>query len=475
MHHFYHIPLGEVYQVEVDNDHPYNIYAGLQDHEIWKGPVNSWSGSVGIEDWLLVGLWDGMYAKVAPDNNRWLYFTSQFGKHHRVDQLLGERVDITPKASAGEPFYRFTWTAPIALSPHQADTIYAGAQMLLKSENKGDTWAKISPDLTDNDPLKIAGQGHMMFCTITTISESPLKKGVIWVGTDDGKIHVTDNNGQNWRNLTAALCAAGALEHTWVSRVIASFHHADKAYVCKSGYREDDFKAYVFRTANQGRNWENISGDLPGYPVSVICESRENPDLLFIGNDIGVYYTLDCGKHWVPLKNNMPPVPVRDLLIHPREKDLVVGTYGRGVWVTHMAPLEEISSSLSAKNFHLFKIIDTPVNNSSPRAWWGNYHMTGDNHLVTPNQTPGFKLFYYKKPGLNTKLTLKVFKNSPSAGEEIPLSQDAGYGFLYWLPADKQPGEYRFELSDGIEKQTQTATLKPTIHFPIGFRYEDRG
>jgi len=468
MFHLYQIPLGEVYDVEVDTAEPYNIYAGLQDHESWKGPSNGWSGSVGIEDWVIVGMWDGMYTQVNPRNNRWLYFTTQFGKHHRVDQLRGERVEITPQAPEGKPFYRYTWTTPLVLSPHNGDILYTGGQMLLRSLDRGDTWEEISPDLTTNDPEKIAGQGHIMFCTITTISESPLKPGVIWVGTDDGRVHLTRNHGATWEEMTQRIARAGGPAHTWVSRVAASAHDAGTAYVAKSGYREDVFRPFLFRTRDFGATWEDISSNLPRAPVSVVAEDGINPDLLFAGTDKGVYVTLDGGGHWIPLRNNMPPVPVRDLLVHPRERDLVVGSYGRGVWVTHVGPLEELTPQVLERDFHLFDILPRPVDNRSPRSRWGNYHMTGDNHLRTVNQRPGLHVYYYLKEKREKPLVLRVENLEGTLLQELKTVTEPGIHRLAWRPRDRKPGTYRFVLTDGTREEVKKGVLKPAPLWSIG-------
>ena len=467
MLHFYHIPLGEIYDVEVDDAEPYNIYAGLQDHESWKGPSNTWSGSVGPENWVISGMWDGMYTSVNPENNRWLYFTTQFGAHHRVDQLRGERYEIAPQAPEGKPSYRYTWQTPIVLSPHNGDIVYTGGQMLLRSLDRGETWEELSPDLTTNDPVKIAGQGHIMFCTITTISESPLKPGVIWVGTDDGRVHLTQDHGAGWVELTQKLVAAGAPKDTWVGRVAASNHSPGTAYVVKSGYREDVFKPFVYRTRDFGDTWDDIGSGLPDAPTSVIWEDRVNPDLLFVGTDIGVYFTIDGGAHWIPLKNNMPTVPVRDLLVHPREKDLVVGSYGRGVWVTNVGPLQELTPEVLGKDFHLFDIVSKPIIYTSERARWGNYHMTGDNHLRTPNERGGLPIFYYIKEKRRSPLTLKILDIDGKTAAELKTRTNPGIHKLIWSARRAEPGTYRLVLTDGATEIAKKGVLKPRLLWPL--------
>lgn len=468
MQFFYHIPLGEVYDVEVDDDEPYNIYVGYQDHESWKGPVNGWSGSVGPEDWVISGMWDGMTTQVNSKDNRWLYFTTQFGKHHRVDQFKGERTEIMPRAPEGKPFYRYTWTTPIRISPHNGDILYTGGQMLLRSLDRGDNWQEISPDLTTNDPVKIAGEGHIMFCTITTICESPLKAGLIWVGTDDGRVWITRDHGARWEEMTDRIAEKGGPKQTWVSCVFASNHEAGVAYVTKSGYAEDVFKPFIFRTHDFGQTWENIAANLPDAPVWVVDEDAVNPSLLFAGTDQGVYVTLDSGKQWVSLQNNMPPVRVRDLLVHPREKDLVVGTFGRGVWVTDVGPLQEMTPDVLAKGFHLFEIVPKPVDNESQRSSWGNYHLTGDNHIRTPNEKPGLHIFYYLRNKQAEPLTLVVEDLERKTLAKIKTSTEPGLHRITWNSPEQKPGTYRFILTDGNNNEEKKGILKPRPYWPMG-------
>ncbi len=465
--HYYNIPLGEIYDIETDNSEPYNIYAGLQDHETWKAPVNGWSGSVGIEDWVITGMWDGMYTSVDPKDNRWLYFTTQFGKHHRVDQERGERTEITPENIKGKAPYRYTWTTPIVLSPHDSKIVYTGGQMVLRSMNRGISWEEISPDLTLNDPEKIAGKGHIMYCTITTISESPLRKGMIWAGTDDGKIHVTDNNGLAWKDRTPNLARSGAPSDKWVSRIVPSSHKAYRAYLTKSGYREDDFKAYIYRTDNMGRTWHDISGDIPDSPVSIIVEDKRNKLLLFAGTDTGVFFTINGGKNWIRLKNNMPPVPIRDIVVHEKTSDLIAGTYGRGIWVTNISPLQELSEKILRKKTFLFDIIPGYVMTASQRSWWGNFHMTGDNHLRTENEKPGLKVFYYTGKDQVNAPELQIFDNEGKQLQKIQLSKTRGIHKIIWNSPGRKPGIFKFILISGKKKILKTGELKPAILWPL--------
>lgn len=467
MKHYYNIPLGEIYMVEVDDEEPYNIYIGLQDHEVWKSPVNSWSGQNSIKDWNIVGMWDGMHTKVDHENNRWLYFTTQFGKHHRVDQLTGERVSIAPTPPEGEGPYRYTWNTPIMLSPHNSSILYAGAHKLLRSFDRGNNWEQISPDLTKNDKIKIAGTGHIMYCTITSMDESPLKPGLIWVGTDDGKVHVTKNHGADWDELTTNIEKTGVPHERWVARIIASKHDVATAYLIHNGFRNDDFTPYVLKTTDYGKTWESISSNLPDYPVNVIVEDAKNSDLLFIGNDHGVYYSLEGGKKWEQMKANIPPVVVRDLVVHPRENDLVVGTYGRAAWVGDISPLQQMTDEVTESEFHLFDIEPKPQKNFSQQANWGNYHMTGSNHIRTRNEPNGLEIWFYFKENGQGKADLAITDLNDKQVFSGEMAVNAGIKKIFWNTMDAEPGIYKVALTYNGKTISKKGTVKQRLIWPV--------
>jgi photosystem II stability/assembly factor-like uncharacterized protein len=391
--YFPNMGVGEVYAIGVDMDDPYNVYGGLQDHDSWKGPSNGPTGRISLENWVTVGPGDGMYNVVDPTDSRWVYNTRELNQMGRMDQKTGVRTNIAPARAAGQPRLRYNWIAPIALSPHNPQIVYAGAQVLFRSLNRGDSWEEISPDLTTNDPEKIGR--NVPYCTITSIAESPLKPGIIWVGTDDGKVQLTLNHGGAWSDITPALTAAGAPADRWVSRVFASPHDAATALVSKSGFRNDDFAPYLYKTTDSGKTWTAIKGNLPNAPINVVVQDRKNQDLLIVGNDVGVFVSVDGGVRWTPLKANLPAVAVHDLTIHPRENDLVVGTYGRAFWTGDITPLQELSAALVDKPAHLFDI--------EPRARYGfsaqgmNYHLFGDKYLEVPNEPDALVINYYLK------------------------------------------------------------------------------
>ena len=450
--HLANLPLGEIYALTVDMENPYNIYAGLQDHESWRGPSNGWSGSVGLEDWTTVGVGDGMYNQVDPTDSRWLYNTQEFGRHARLDQKTRARKTIAPTRPQGTPMLRFNWVAPLRLSPHDPKTLYAGAQVLFRSRDRGETWQEISPDLTTGDPAKISPPGAaIQHCTITTIAESPAQAGVIWVGTDDGKAQVTKDAGGSWIDVTRALAQAGGPEDAWVTRVFASHHNAGTAYVAKSRHRQDDFRPFLYKTTDFGASWTPIHANLPTRPINVVLEDNLNADLLFVGNDMGVYVSLDGGKHWSALKGNMPVVAAHDLVVHPREGDLVVGTYGRGVWVTDITPLREMQAALQSADAYFFAIQPKAARREGAL---GNYRLYGDRLTVTPNEPNGLTFAYYLKESVEEKVTLTVTDASGKTVRTLDGTAKAGLNRVV------------LNLSDSGQ-QFGGGGLRPSVGVPI--------
>ena len=386
--------VGEVYAIGVDMDDPYNVYGGLQDHDSWKGPSNGRTGRISLEDWVTVGPGDGMYNVIDPTDSRWAYNTRELNAMGRMDQKTGVRTEITPgRAGSGTPPLRYNWIAPIAMSPFNPQVIYAGSQFLHRSLDRGDHWEKISPDLTTNDPAKT--HNNVPFCTLTTISESPLTAGLIWVGTDDGKVWVTKNHGGNWTDLTQAMSLAGAPVDRWVSRVFASPHDAGTAFVSKNGFRNDDFTPYLYKTTDYGKTWTSIKANLPTGAINVVVQDRKNRNLLFVGTDMGVFVSIDGAANWVRFKSNLPTVAVHDLLIHPRENDLVLGTYGRGFWVGDISPLQDLAADTFSKSAYLFDIEPKPHYGFSEQGM--NFRLFGNKYIEVPNEFDGMTINYFVK------------------------------------------------------------------------------
>ena len=443
-HHFYNIPLGEFYAIGVDMQDPYNIYGGMQDHDSWKGPSNGWAGEISLSDWVTIGGGDGMYNCIDPTDGRWLYNNREMGSMWRMDQKLGTQTPITPRREPGKEPPRFNWTPPIHLSPHNPAIVYTGAQVLFRSLDRGDHWAEISPDLTTNEKSKQSGAGFISYCTMTTISESPVKPGVIWVGTDDGKVQVTMDGGATWKDRTAKVAASGGPENFWVSRVLASPHDAGTAFVAKTGLRFDDYRACLYQTKDYGETWTATNANLPDKPIHVVIQDRKNANLLFIGTEQGVYVTIDGGGKWLPFKQNMPWVKVTDLVIHPRENDLVVGTYGRGLFVTDITPLQELNADVLGQDVFLFAV--------EPRVQRvtggiGNYQLLGDSHLFTPNEPNAVVINYYLREKAKGKIGLSIRDPYGKVLRELPGKTEAGLNTVLWdmRPQRAQSQVPRFE------------------------------
>lgn len=463
--HHPNLPIGEIYGLDVDMEDPYNVYAGLQDHESWKGPSNGPGGKVTQDDWVTTGTQDGMYNRVDRSDSRWLFNSFQFGGQHRVDQRLHTKTAIQPRAAEGRPPYRFNWITPLAVSVHDPATIYTGAQFLLRSRDRGDHWEEISPDLTTADAARIAATGpSIRFCTITTISESPKTPGVLWVGTDDGRIQVSEDSGGSWRDVTAAVARAGGPMETWTSRVFASPYDARVAYVTKSGYRSDDFEPYVFKTADSGRTFTRITGGLPRRPVNVIVQDDRNPLLLFAGTDGGLFASINDGEDWRPFSGNMPRVAVHDLVIQPRERDLVVGTYGRGIWLTDIAPLEELNQALLETPVHLFAVKPRPRLSDED---WGNYELYGDRYVTTENERNALVVAYWLgDEASSAQIVVRDSRGDLVRTLEGPRTK--GLQRVWWDMTDKDgkrtpAGEYEVELRAGWASMRVRAAIREKI------------
>ena len=436
--HAYNIPLGEFYAVGLDMEDPYNIYGGLQDHDSWKGPSNGWAGEISLTDWVTVGEGDGMYNCVDPTDSRWVYNNREMGTTWRYDQKTSIQTPITPRRPAGAPRLRFNWTPPVALSPHNSAIVYTGAQVVFRSLDRGDHWQEISPDLTTNEDAKQHGEGNINYCTLTTLAESPVTPGVIWAGSDDGKVQVTKDGGATWLDRTAKLAAAGGPANFWVSRVFPSPHAAGTAFVAKTGWRLDDYRVSIHKTTDFGETWTSIAGNLPaGRPINVVIQDRKNPDLLFVGTEWGVDVTLDGGTSWLPFKAGLPSVKVTDLVIHPRENDLVVATYGRGLYVVDISPLQEMTAGVLEEDVHLF---DIEPRTQRVTAALGNYQLLGDSHLLTPNEPNAFAINYYLKAKIDSPVKVTVSGPEGDVLVESEGKGEAGINTVSWDMRPRRPG-----------------------------------
>lgn len=360
-----HMALAEVYQVGFDMRSPYYVYCGLQDNGVWGGP-SATLDTQGIvnADWFMVGYGDGFYAQVDPDDHNVIYANSQMNGLYRYDMRIEKSRTIRPMASLKNPPYRFNWNSPIHISPHDSKIVYTGGNYLFKTRDGGHSWEIISPDLSTDDPEKQKDSGGPItsdntgaeiHCTIITISESPVKAGVIWCGTDDGNVQITQDGGQTWTNVVKNI--KGLPSNTWCSRIEASHFDAGTAYAAFDGHRHDDYGTYLYKTVDQGQTWTSLKGNLPFGWIHVVREDPVNPNLLYVGMEFGIYASLDGGKTWFTLQNNLPTVAVRDIAVHPRENDLIIGTHGRGIWILdHIEPLQEMSPEVFQTDVHMFRI-----------------------------------------------------------------------------------------------------------------------
>jgi hypothetical protein len=420
--HWYHpdnLPLAQFYAVGFDMEFPYNVYGGLQDNGSVKGPSTKRNGStILLEDWRSVGGGDGMYNEVDPTDSRWLYNESQFGPLTRIDQLTGERKSIAFR----ERGLRFNWNAPIVISPHNSDVIYHGSNKLLMSPFRGEKWEVISPDLTTADSAKIIGTGNIQYCTITTISESPVAAGIIWVGTDDGNVQLTKDGGKTWTLLNKKIKGNPGY---WVSRVEASHFDPGTAYVTYTGYRRDDFRPFIYKTTDYGESWTSLASNLPDEPINVIREDLVNKNLLFVGTEMAVYVSIDGGKVWTKMIGDMPTNAVHDMKIHPREKELIVATHGRGIFITDISPLQEISAKMMEKDAYLFAI--------NPMVQWvalGNAHSSYINYWGE-SKPIGVMVKYYLKNDVAEEVKIKIYQGDRLLNE-LKGEKSAGLNQVLW-------------------------------------------
>lgn len=411
-----HLPLSQWYRVAVDMAHPYNIYGGLQDNGSWAGPNQTYRAE-GIlnEDWVRWGGGDGFLSLVDTTNNRILYSESQYLGLLRSDIVTGQVKDIRPNQPEGfigdrrnwttwpdltNPAQRLgnamppgNWDGPYIISPHEPSTLYAGLNELFKSTDRGDSWRSLG-DLTtrtDRRTLEIMGQkpdsfvlslddGIPYWPTITAVAESEFTPGVLYVGTDDGQVQVTRDDGRTWANVTAKV--PGLPQMAWINGIHPSKHRDGRLWLVANDYRNDDYANYVWRSDDHGSTWTSVVGDLPADRVArTLREDPRNPDVLYLGTEFGVFWSWNGGTNWVELRSGLPTVAVNDLLVHPRDNDLVLATHNRGIWILDQAnALQEMNAQVAAKASHLFSVEPAEqVRYREERAHTGNMIFEGAN------------------------------------------------------------------------------------------------
>lgn len=359
--------VGQFYDINVDMEEPYNVYGGFQDNGVWMGPSNYQASlrwhSTGKYPWKSIYGGDGMQTEIDFRDNETVYTGSQFGNYVRTNTRTGERKRITPSHKLGERPYRWNWETPIYLSRHNQDILYMGSNKFHRSLNQGDEFETLSEDLT-----KGGVKGNVSYGTLTTIIESDVKFGLIYVGSDDGLIHVSRDGGFSWKNISENLP-----KNMWVSSIYPSRFKESRVYLSLNGYRWDNFEPMIYVSEDYGLNWSRIGNELPNEPVNVIIEDNRNEGLVYVGTDHGVYASLDYGNNFHPFINGLSGAPVHDLVLHPRENDLVVGTHGRSVYIADMTYLQQIDQNILNKNLHVFKVNNLKYSNSwGNRNWYGN-------------------------------------------------------------------------------------------------------
>ena len=385
---FRNLPLGQFYEIGVDMRDPYHVCGGLQDNGSWCAPSDTWSDQgIRTRDWYNVGSGDGFFTVMHPSNPRLMLAESQGGNLTRVDLVTGERARIRPSGRPGEdgemPELRWNWNTPVLLSGHDENTVYAGSNVLFRSTDLGQTFEAVSGDLTwavDRDTLEIMGvpggaaqmsrnDGQSSYRNLTAIAESPLDPAVLYTGSDDGRVHVTRDGGATWVDVTGRI--GGVPRFTYVTRIVASAASAGRVYAAFDGHRSDDFAPYVLVSDDFGQAWRPVIRGLPRTSVNALAEHPDNPDLLFLGNEVGLYVSADAGENWVAMRANLPTVPVDDIEIHPRDKDLVLGTHGRGIWILDdVTPLARFDPGVVGSTAFLFPVRRaTSYNEHRPQGW----------------------------------------------------------------------------------------------------------
>ena len=423
--------VGQFYAINVDYQKPYNVYGGLQDNGVWMGPhnaaVNKRWNMTGQYPWKGILGGDGMEIQIDNRNPNIVFTGYQFGFYSRLDLDSGKRKSIKPSHELGESPYRFNWQTPILLSPHNQDVLYLGSNFLHKSTDQGDNWENISEDLTNGGK-----KGNVPYGTITTISESPIKEGVIYVGSDDGLIHVTKNGGKTWRNISGNLP-----KELWVSNVFASNHDEKIVYLSLDGYRWDNFSPYLFKSKNYGKTWESISSNLPDSPINVVIEDNVNEDILYIGNDHGVYISLDQGKTWEPFSNGLTSAAVHDLVIQEDEQHLLVGTHGRSIYLADISLIQNHAIDNQQADIKIFDIKDISFSER-----WGTKRSTDINYF-----DPNLKFSIFSK--MNKDVSLQIINTNKDILFEESISLDTGFNFInYNLSVSED-----IKLDFGVESQ----------------------
>lgn len=456
------LPIGQFYHVSYDMKWPYNVYGGLQDNSTWFGPSRR-SGGVGGRHWQSLSPGDGFWSFVDPRDDDVVYDEIQGGNLFRTRKSTLERKDIRPSPGIGEPKYRFNWNTPIHLSRAAPGTMYYGAQFLFRTRDMGESWERISPDLTTNDPkrqrqdqsggLTLDNSTAENNATIFAISESPKNPRVIWVGTDDGHVQVTRDGGKTWTNVVKNV--EGVAPNSWVSSIEAGLADEATAYVTFDAHMDGDMKPYVYRTRDFGATWQPLAlADLRGY-AHVVKEDPVNSNLLFVGTEFGLFISIDGGQRWAQFTAGLPNVAVRDLAIHPRDHDLIVATHGRGLFVVDdLTPLRTLNTTTMEQEVAF--LASRPSTMVIPVFEFG---FNGDGEFLGESPAEVATISYYlKRRHMFGDLKLEIY--------------DAGNTLIATVNGGKRRGINRVEwpMRLAAPKTAPGASLVPNLYSLIGPR-----
>lgn len=505
------LPVGQFYHVAVDNEFPYNVYGGMQDNGSWRGPAYVLKDQ-GIRNsyWQEISFGDGFDVVPDPENSQYGWTMSQQGYVERYDWVTGNNYTVRPTHPDPDVQLRFNWNAAINIDPFDNNTIYFGSQFVHKSTDEGLTWEVISPDLTTNDPekqkqmesggLTMDATGAENHTTILVLEPSPVEKGMIWTGSDDGKVFYTRNGGDQWTDVSKNL--KGLPEGSWIAQIKASSRNKGEALLVANNYRRFDYKPYVFRTRNYGKSWERIvdEKDAISYSLAVVEDPKE-PNLLFMGTDDGLYVSLDAGKSWEKYTHGFPTVPVKDLVIHPREDDLVIGTFGRSFWVLDdISPLRELARNNDLQQRmkqeeSVLEIISPSTQYLAATQQPTGMRFGGDATFNGENRRRGAEIRYFFKPekkegdaetaDSETKkdsVTLKIFDGERQIRTLKTSAPDSiGVFSIHWYLNEKgaerpsremrerkgepggvtvKPGTYRLVMNYGDKESTADISVK---------------
>jgi photosystem II stability/assembly factor-like uncharacterized protein len=463
-----HLALGQFYHVDVDMSVPYRVGGGLQDNGSWIGPSatrfrSGGDNAPGIlnEDWTAVYGGDGFRVAFAPDDADIVYATSQGGNLGRVDLATQLVAPLRPASDEGQPAKRFNWDAPFLVSRHDPTVLYHAGHRVYKLTDRGDYWYAISGDLSRRDVDRIMTEGSQAetFGTVTALAESPLDRGTLWAGTDDGRLHVTTDDGAAWRDVTPK-----QVKERYIACLEASWTDPRTAYCAVDGHRTDDFRPLVLMTTNGGGKWTDITGDLPdGAPVRVVREDPRNPDVLYCGTETGAWVTVDRGKHWLrPGGKSLPTVPVYDLVIHPREHDLVAATHGRSLWIMDdVLPLAEAAAAAD-EPLTVFRVRD-----AAPRLYGFRGYGSGNRVFRGANPPDGAVLTFWLRDLPEGPVCVAVADTTGRTIRTLSAQGRPGLNRLVWdLQADDQ---HRFANARRagpvfVEPMTYTLTVSVDGH-----------